>query len=85
MVELKRKILDAVEKMVELVVVGYVVVEYQKAVHGLSSEPRNPAVVDTCWVGLAPTQYLLPSRDGWIPVSNTVLQGSEGVRRETGW
>jgi hypothetical protein len=66
------------ENIVEGPVVAlYAVVESRMAVHGLSSELRNPAVVDTCWVGLALTWYLPPSQ-------NVVVQGSEWVRPELG-
>jgi hypothetical protein len=68
---------------VELVV-EYVVAGFQMAVHGLFSALRNPAAVGTWWVGLASMQRLLPSRDGWVLVSNMVVQGPMGVQQEAG-
>ena len=70
--------------LTELVVASFVVAGPQTVVHGRSLEPRNPAAGDTCWVGLALTQRLLPSRDGWVLVSNVVIQGSSGVLQEAG-
>jgi hypothetical protein len=45
-------------KMVEKIAAGFVVVESiivtsQMAVHSQSLESRDPAVMGTCWVGLA--------------------------------
>ena len=66
------------------VVIKFVVIGSQMAVHGQSSELRDPVTMDTCLAGLASTQCLWPSQDGWVPVSNMVLQGSEGVGQGMG-
>ena len=67
-----------------LVVALFVVAGPRTVVHGRSLEPRNPDAGDTCWVGLALMQCLLPSREGWVPVSNVVVQGSSGVQQKAG-
>ena len=46
-VGLSKKILDAVKKMVGLIVGKYVIVGSQTVVHSPSSELRGPVVVDT--------------------------------------
>ena len=45
--ELNKKILDAVKKMVGFIAALFVVVGSRMAVHGLSSELRDLVVVDT--------------------------------------
>jgi hypothetical protein len=72
-----KKIAGVSRNVVEVVVVEYVVVGSQTAVHGPFSELRNPAAVGTWWVGLASTQCLRPSQDEWV-------QGSRGVGQEMG-
>jgi hypothetical protein len=72
-------------EIVEKIAAGFVVIESviitsQMAVHSQSSESRGPALVGTCWVGLASSQCLQPSRDGWVQELNAVVQGSKGVR-----
>ena len=68
---------------VELVVIELVVAGSQMAVHSWSSELRGPVAVDTCWVGLALMQCLRPSQNAQVQ-SNTVVQGSEGMRQGEG-
>jgi hypothetical protein len=63
-----------------LVIIEYVVKWSQTAIHSLSSEPKNPAVVDTSLIGLAWMPHLWPSRDECVQGLNTVVQGSRGVK-----
>jgi formate/nitrite transporter FocA (FNT family) len=80
------RIFETAKKMVGLglVVASFIFIGFQMVVHGLFSELRDPMVVDTYWVGLASIQCLQPSQDGWVPVLNVVVQGSERVVQEMG-
>ena len=48
---------------VGLVIIEYIIVWFQTAVHGLSSRLRDPMAVGTCWGGLALMQCLQPSQN----------------------
>jgi hypothetical protein len=50
------------------------------AVHGQSSELRDPVAMGTCSAGLASTQCLQPSQNVGVQVSNTAVWGLGGVR-----
>ena len=50
---------------VGLIVVEYVVIRSQMAVDSLSSRLRDPAVVGTCWGGLASMRCLWPNQNTW--------------------
>ena len=60
----KRNSVTVKNYTVGLVVALFVIKGSQMAVYGLSSESRDPAVADTCWVVLESMQRLRPSRDG---------------------
>jgi hypothetical protein len=66
------------------VVVEFVVVGPRMAVHGQSSESRDPAAMDTCLAGLASTQCPQPSRNVGVQILNTAVWGLEGVREQMG-
>ena len=64
-------------------IVLFIIAGFQMAGYGQSSELRDPAVVDTCWVGQALMQCLQPSQTTLVQ-SNTVVWGSQGTQQGEG-
>jgi hypothetical protein len=62
------------------VVIKFVIIGSQMAVHGQSSELRDPVTMDTCSAGLASTQCSGPSQNMGVQVLNTAVWGLEGVQ-----
>ena len=59
--ELVEKIFVVIKILAGFVIVEFIVVMSQMAVHGQSSKPRGSMVADTWWAGLALMRCLQPS------------------------
>jgi hypothetical protein len=65
-----------------LVVASFFVAGSQTAAHGRSVDTRGLGGARAWWGG---TQHLRPSQNGWVWVSNGVIQGLRDVVQEAGF